>query len=149
MDNESRKMLKARPKSIIHNSLFVIHHVIMIHAGRLLKSFSYALKGLFKTFREEQNLKIQFFLSLIAVISGAYFKIAALEWALLVLIIVLVLVAEIANSAVERITDVLKPRINTYVMEIKDIMAAAVLLSSLAAVIVGLIIFWPYLFGNF
>jgi len=121
----------------------------MIRVGRLLKSFSYALKGLVKTFREEQNLKIQSFLSLVAVILGVYLKIAALEWALLVLVIALVLVAEIANSAVERIIDVLKPRINSYVMEIKDITAAAVLLSSLAAVIVGLIIFWPYLFGSF
>ena len=50
---------------------------------------------------------------------------------------------EIANSAVERVTDVLKPRIDGYVKDIKDIMAAAVMLSSLAAVIIGLIILGP------
>ena len=118
----------------------------MIRIGRLLKSYSYAFRGLFKTFREEQNLKIQTFASLIVLFLGIYFSISRIEWAILTLVICLVLTAEITNSAVERITDVLKPRINTYVKEIKDIMAAAVLLSAIAAVIVGVIIFFPYVF---
>ena len=124
----------------------------MIRVKRLIKSFGYAFKGLFKTFREEQNLRIQTSASLLVVILGIIFKISRTQWAVLVLAICLVLTAEIVNSAVERITDVLKPRINSYVKEIKDIMAAAVLLASIAAVAVGLIIFWPQvykLFGQF
>jgi len=121
----------------------------MIRIGRLFKSFGYAFKGLFKTFREEQNLQIQTIASLAVLSAGAYFKISPGEWALLILVIGLVLVAEITNSAVERIADVLKPRINSYVKEIKDIMAAAVLLTSLAAIIIGLIIFWPRLYKLF
>lgn len=124
----------------------------MIRVGRLIRSFGYAFKGLLKTFREEQNLRVQSLASLLVVILGIYFDISRLEWLALVLAMALVLVAEIANSAVERITDVLKPRINAYVKEIKDIMAAAVLLSSIAAIIVGLFVFWPYpykLFGQF
>jgi len=116
----------------------------MIKITRLFKSFGYAYKGLFKTFREEQNLKIQTFASLLVLILGFYFSISRIEWAILTLVVSLVLIAEIANSAVERITDVLKPRINTYVKEIKDIMAAGVLLASLAAIIAGAIIFFPY-----
>ncbi len=121
----------------------------MIRLGRLLKSYSYAFRGLFKTFREEQNLKIQTFAGLVVLILGVYFSIGRMEWAILVLVVSLVLVAEIANSAVERITDVLKPRINTYIKEIKDITAAAVLLSSIAAIIIGLIIFSPYVYKTF
>ena len=124
----------------------------MIRFGRLFRSFGYALKGLYKVFREEQNLKIQSILSLSIILLGIYFKINAGQWALLVLVIGLVLITEITNSAVERITDVLKPRINSYVKEIKDIMAAAVLLSSLVALVVGMIIFLPFLaemFGQF
>jgi undecaprenol kinase len=116
----------------------------MIRINRLFKSFSYALKGLLKTFREEQNLKIQIFAGLVVLILGVYFSLGRIEWTVLTLAVCLVLIAEITNSAVERVTDVLKPRINTYVKEIKDIMAAAVLLSSIAAVIVGVIIFFPY-----
>lgn len=121
----------------------------MIRLNRLFKSCSYAIKGLFKTFREEQNLKIQTLASLAVLILGIYFSISRMEWIVLTLVVCLVLTAEITNSAVERITDVLKPRINTYVKEIKDIMAAAVLMSSIAAVIVGVIIFWPYVYKIF
>jgi diacylglycerol kinase len=53
---------------------------------------------------------------------------------------------EVINSAVERVTDVLKPRISSYVKEIKDIMAAAVMLASFVSVLLGIIIFWPYIF---
>jgi diacylglycerol kinase len=121
----------------------------MIRISRLLKSYGYAIRGLVKTFREEQNLKIQTFASLVVFILGIYFSISRIEWAILVLVICLVLIAEISNSAVERITDVLKPRINTYVKEIKDIMAAAVFLSSIGAIVIGLIIFLPYVYTIF
>lgn len=121
----------------------------MIRISRLFKSYSYAVKGLFKTFREEQNLRIQGLASLAVFILGVYFSLSRIEWAILTLAVCLVLTAEITNSAVERVTDVLKPRINTYVKEIKDIMAAAVLLSSIAALIIGLIIFFPYAYKIF
>ena len=117
--------------------------------GRLFKSYSYAFKGLFKIFREEQNLKIQTLASLAVLVLGIYFRVNRIEWAILTLAVCLVLTAEITNSAVERVTDVLKPRINIYIKEIKDIMAAAVLLSSIAAVITGVIIFWPYVYKIF
>lgn len=124
----------------------------MIRVGRIIRSFGYAFKGLFKAFYEEQNLRIQAIASLVVIVLGIYFQISRGEWILLTLAIALVLVAEVINSAVERITDVLKPRINSYVKEIKDIMAAAVLLSSIAAAVVGWLIFFTYvskLFGQF
>lgn len=117
----------------------------MIKFKRLLKSFTYAFKGLVKTFREEQNLKIQSSLAFIAVVFGVYFKIGKMEWVALMIVIFMVLMMELLNSAVERVADVLKPRINSYVKEIKDIMAAVVLVSAMAAIVVGLIIFVPYL----
>ncbi len=124
----------------------------MIRVARLFKSFGYAFKGLFKTFREEQNLRLQTLASLLTLALGIFLGISGPEWAMLIIVICFVLVAEIANSAVERITDVLKPRINSYVKEIKDIMAAGVLLASIAAIVVGVIIFVPHLikyFGQF
>jgi len=118
----------------------------MIKLKRLGKSFQYALRGLVKTFREEQNLRIQTIIGLMVLILGWYCRLSRWEWALLVFSIGLVVLMEIANSAVERVSDVLKPRINGYVKEIKDIMAAGVMLASLVAVVIGLIIFWPHLF---
>ena len=117
----------------------------MIRIKRLLKSFVYAFRGLHKTFREEQNLKIQSIVAFFVLVLGIYLHISRLEWCFLVFSIGLVILAELINSAVERVTDVLKPRIHDYVKEIKDIMAATVLFSSILAVIIGLIIFVPYL----
>jgi len=121
----------------------------MINFRRLFKSFQYALKGLIKTYKEEQNLKVQTFIGIVVLITAWSYRISHFEWCLLILAISLVLIMELVNSAVERVTDVLKPRINTYVKEIKDIMAAAVMLSSFTAIIIGLIIFIPYLLNLF
>ena len=118
----------------------------MIKIKRLYKSFTYAFRGLFKTLREEQNLQIQSIAGLVVIILGWYFRIEVEEWLILILVIGLVILMEIINSAIERITDVLKPRLDNYVKEIKDIMAAAVMLASVIAIIVGLIIFIPYFF---
>jgi len=117
----------------------------MIRLSRLLKSFNYAFKGLVKTIQEEQNLKIQILSGAVILVLAWCFRIKQWEWAVLILMISLVILMELVNSAVERITDVLKPRINGYVKEIKDIMAAAVLVASIVAVLVGVLIFWPYL----
>jgi diacylglycerol kinase len=118
----------------------------MIRFKRLFKSFNYAFRGLVKTFREEQNLRIQIFVAFLAILLGWYLEINKIEWCVIILAIGMVLLAEIINTAVEFVTDVLKPRIDDYVKVIKDIMAAAVMTSSIIAVIVGLIIFVPYLF---
>ena len=120
----------------------------MIKFKSLFKSFKYAFRGLVKTFREEQNLQIQSSIALIIILLAWFFQVNYIEWCLLVLAISLVILTEIINSAVERATDILKPRINGYVKEIKDIAAAAVMVASLAALAVGLIIFGPY-FANF
>lgn len=117
----------------------------MFSLKRLRKSFRYAFKGLGKIFKEEQNLRFQFFAALAVLPLGAVFGISKIEWAILILSITLVIAMEVVNSAVERISDVLKPRLNGYVKEIKDIMAAGVMIASLSAVIIGLIVFWPYL----
>ena len=120
----------------------------MIKLRRLFKSFNYAFRGLVKTFKEEQNLRLQSLAGLLVVLLACFFQVSRFEWCLLILVISLVVLMEIINSAVERITDVLKPRINGYVKEIKDIMAAAVMVASLIAVIMGLVILGPY-FVNF
>ena len=117
----------------------------MISIKRLFKSFRYAVRGMMKTLREEQNLHIQSAAAIFVVIMGAYFGLTRIEWIALILVIGLVIIMEVVNSAIERVTDVLKPRLNTYVKEIKDIMAAAVMLASIIAVLVGLIVFIPYI----
>lgn len=116
----------------------------MIKFGRLLKSFTYSFRGMLRVIREEQNLKIQLIAGTLVMLLAWYFRIKAWEWAALIIMICLVFLAEVINSAIERVTDVLKPRIHDYVKEIKDIMAAAVMITAIASVIVGILIFFPY-----
>lgn len=128
---------------------FYVLNFYMINIKRLFKSFAYASRGLVKIFREEQNLRIQTAIAAGVIMAAWYFKVSRIEWSVLILTITMVVLMETVNTAVELITDVLKPRINGYVKTIKDVMAAAVVISSIAAAVVGVIIFWPYLWALF
>lgn len=117
----------------------------MIRFKRLFKSFKYALTGLSKVFWEEQNFRIDLIIALIILWLAVFLKIMVWQFIILVLIISLVLILEIINSIFERLIDLLKPRIHEYVKDIKDMTAAAVFIGALAAVIIGILIFLPYL----
>ncbi len=106
-----------------------------------MKSLKYALLGLKKIFQEEQNLQIELFIAIMIVALGAYWRISVVEWGFVSIAIFLVLLTETLNSAVERLTDILKPRIHDYVKDIKDIMAASVMLSAVLAIVLGLLVF--------
>ncbi|OGF27811.1 hypothetical protein A2331_06925 [Candidatus Falkowbacteria bacterium RIFOXYB2_FULL_34_18] len=110
-----------------------------------MKSFQYAFRGLLKIFNEEQNLKVHLLITLAVLIFGFIFHVSRFDWIILILIISLVFLMEIINSAVERVSDALKPRIDNYVKEIKDISAAAVMFASIIAILVGVLIFYPYI----
>jgi diacylglycerol kinase (ATP) len=71
---------------------------------------------------------------------------AFLEKLIIILVILAVLVAEIFNSAIEKICDLLKPRLEERVGLIKDISAAAVFLTSVGALIIGILLFWPHIY---
>ena len=117
----------------------------MLSGKRLRKSFHYAHRGLRQVIKEEQNFALELSIAIVVIILAALSKFRAVEWAVLVLTICLVLLTEVFNSAMERVSDLLKPRLDIYVKEIKDIMAAAVFLAAGLSVIVGLILFLPHL----
>ena len=72
------------------------------------------------------------------------FDIRGVEKVALFLVIFSVLAMEIINTIFERVVDILKPRVHPYAQLIKDIMAAAVLIASIGAIVIGFIIFYPY-----
>ncbi len=111
---------------------------------RLTKSFSYALKGILFAVRHERNFQIEVLVGVFIISAMLIFPLRGLERALIIFSVALVLALELANTALERVMDLLKPRVHPYVRIIKDMMAGAVLLTSLAAVAVGVAIFLPY-----
>lgn len=112
---------------------------------RLTRSFSHAYKGILFALRNEKNFQIEVIAGVLAVVLMLFFPLSGLERALIILSIALVLTLELANTALERVMDILKPRIHPYARVIKDVMAGAVLLVSLAAIAIGVAIFAPYL----
>lgn len=116
----------------------------MLDFRKFTKSLSYAAKGIKVVAREEQSFRLQLIAAAGVVALMFVLDLRVPEKALLTLAIVLVLVLELVNSIFERMVDILKPRIHHYVEDIKDIMAGTVLIASLGALLIGVLIFWPY-----
>jgi diacylglycerol kinase len=116
----------------------------MVDLARLRRSVSYAWKGIRIVFREEHSFRVQVLVGLTVILAMFLLDLRAPEKALLTLAVAFVLVLELMNSIFERMVDMMKPRIHHYVEDIKDIMAGSVLVASLGAVLIGTMIFWPY-----
>lgn len=112
---------------------------------RLPASFRYAWRGIWYVLKTEQNLRIHFIATIIALALAAFFRVSGVELAILLLTIGFVLASEILNSVIEDFLDVIHPEHHEAVRRIKDVLAGSVLLSAFVAVVVGLLIFLPHL----
>ncbi len=110
-----------------------------------IKSFSYAFRGLLLLFKEQHNARIHFVVALLVIAAGFFFDIKPTEWLLVVISIVMVLGAELINSAIEYLCDVVSKEYHPGIRDAKDIAAGAVLIISIGAAITGGIIFIPYI----
>lgn len=111
---------------------------------KFFKSLKFALKGISSVYKTEQNFRLQTWFSLIVIFFMILFDLTFKEILVIIMMISFVLIMEIINSAFEKIADMFKPRIHVYAEVVKNIMAGAVLISSVAALIVGIIIFYPH-----
>jgi diacylglycerol kinase len=116
---------------------------------RIIQSFKDAVRGIEIVYKNEQNFRLQVFLALVVVFLMLFFPLSKGERIVICFLIFLVLILELLNSAVERLVDLLKPRLSLQVEGVKDIMAAVVLIASLSSFIIGLIVFFPYLVDFF
>ena len=110
-----------------------------------IKSFGYAFNGLKILIVEEHNSRIHIFATICVLILGFLFKISTFEWIAVCFAIGIVIATEIINSSIENLADFVSPHKNDLIMKVKDLSAAAVLVSALTAIIVGIIIFLPKL----
>ena len=109
----------------------------------LFNSFVHAFHGFITALREEKNLKTHLIAGICAVALALFLSFSALEYALLITVISLVIASELLNSALERFSDIVKPRVSGYVEKVKDIMAACVLVLAINAVVVGAVLYVP------
>jgi diacylglycerol kinase len=111
--------------------------------SKRLKSFVFAFNGLKILFKEEHNSRIHLVATGFVIIASIFFELNTYEWIAIIFSIGLVFIAEIFNTAIENIADFLTTENNNKIKIIKDLSAAAVLISALTALTIGLIIFLP------
>lgn len=108
-----------------------------------LMSFSYAFNGLKILFKEEHNSRIHFVATVAVLILGIISDLNTYEWTAIIFSIGFVITTEIINTAIENIADFISVDKNENIKKIKDLSAAAVLISALTALSIGLIVFIP------
>ena len=111
-------------------------------------SFKNAFSGLFWAVRTQPNFRVHLFLSGVSVVAGLIFKISKIEFLIIVFTIVLGLSAEMINTSLESMTDLITNEWREEAKIAKDVSAGMMLMVALGAAVIAGLIFLPY-FGDF
>src|SRR3989344_6624092 len=112
-----------------------------------LNRLKIAFFGIKAAFKEEVNFRIQFLMGAVVVFLMMILGLNSIEKSILILTMLVVLSSELINSQIEKFLDLIEPNHHPRVKIIKDFSAGAVLLSALGSVLIGVLIFMPYIFG--
>ncbi|MFH0937571.1 MAG: diacylglycerol kinase family protein [Candidatus Daviesbacteria bacterium] len=112
---------------------------------RLARSFRYAFEGIFTGIESETNWTIGILEAILVITAGWYLHISRSDWIIVIILIGVVLYAELCNSAIEAIVDSFTPDEHPGAKLAKDFSAGSVVILIIAAAVVGVIIFWPYI----
>jgi diacylglycerol kinase (ATP) len=118
-------------------------------AKSLWVSFGYAWQGLRHSFLTQRNFRIHVAAAIVALIVGLVLRFSPAEWAMVALVVVVVLAAEMVNTMVEALVDLVSPRYHPLAKVAKDVAAGVVLLTAIGAVVVGLLLFGPRFLAMF
>jgi diacylglycerol kinase (ATP) len=116
-----------------------------------VRSFHYAFEGWWHVLRTQHNAWIHAVISVAVFLVALWLRLPLQEWAVLILAIMVVWIAEFMNTALEVLVDMASPDYHPLAKVAKDVAAAAVLVGALGAVLIGLVILgpplWQRLFG--
>jgi diacylglycerol kinase len=111
----------------------------------LIRSFGYALEGISYLIRTQRSAQIEITVGAAVIVFAVWLRITALEWAVLILAMALVLALEALNTAIELAVTLASPQRHPLAKAAKDVSAAMVLIAAIASIAVGLIVFAPHL----
>jgi diacylglycerol kinase (ATP) len=114
-----------------------------------IRSLSHAVRGIAFCCGKEVNFRIEVIAGVVVVFAGIVLSLSVTEWLCIIGCITVVLVAEVLNTAVEKICDLYSTSHNLQIKIIKDVAAAAVLVAVCGSIASGLIIFLPKLIKFF
>lgn len=106
-----------------------------------LEALKNSIKGIITAFIMERNIKIDSVIAVLVLITAFIIQLNYLEMIAVIISIAIVITAEIFNSAIENIVDLITEEYNERAKIIKDISSGAVLISSIGATLVALVIF--------
>ena len=109
------------------------------------QSQKHAIEGLISIIKNERNFRIQLLAAFFVVILGILLKISHTAWIAVGFLIALVLISEAFNSVIEALSDTISNKYDVNIKYAKDVSAGCVLVSAIASVLLGLIIFIPYI----
>ena len=112
---------------------------------KFIKSVRHAFNGIVHTISNEPNFRIQLGIAFLTLLGGFYFDISRVEWIFVTMAIGFVLVAELFNTAIENLCDHITSEIHPKIGLVKDISAASVVIAAMTALVIGFLIFGPYL----
>lgn len=118
----------------------------------MFHSFIYASKGIFTAYKESRNLRFHFWFGGFVVLMGFYFDIHPVEWLFLILYVGAITSAEMFNTAIEDIMNILRDKVGvdySFTGRAKDIAAGATLAVTIAAVVTGFLVFFPRILNLF
>lgn len=113
--------------------------------SKRLRSFQFAFQGIVTLLRDEHNSRVHVCVMAAVIIVGILLGVSPSEWCIVIICFGMVLAAEAMNTAVEAIADLVMPERHPLIKKAKDIAAAGVLFTAIAAAAAGLIIFIPYI----
>lgn len=116
---------------------------------RFFKSFKYAFEGIHYAFKNDQNLLAHVFVAVLVINFSIALQVTPFEMAILGLTIMMVISAEMVNSAIEKMVDLITKEHRAEAKIAKDVSAGMVLLTATAAAIIGTLIFLPYVLRMF
>ncbi|EFU42057.1 diacylglycerol kinase [Paenibacillus vortex V453] len=112
------------------------------HRQSLYKAFGCALRGIVTAVKTERNMKIHMAAALIVLIAAALLHLDRMSWLFLILAIAIVFIAELMNTAIEAVVDLISPQKHVLARLAKDTAAGAALVAAAFAVMVGLLVFY-------
>lgn len=123
------------------------------HKKRGIKRFFNIVKnsinGYIYAYTNEQSLTIHAILTILVLLSGFYFNISKMQWAILVVVMAMVIIAELLNTAIEATVDLITKEYNELAKIAKDCASAAVFTASILAAGLYLYVFLPKIIGLF
>ena len=112
---------------------------------QMFKSIGIAFDGIIDLIKSENNAKIHLISTIVVIIVGFKLQFLAIEWLWISLAIAGVWVAELINTAIEKLTNLISPEQNPIAKKIKDYAAGAVLVMAIWAIFVFCLISFPHL----